>query len=261
MSWQVVAKRRLLDPYRSRYLWVVLAVTVLLFGGGVHMATRPGLVSMLRSLGALFVSLLAIASSYRTIAEPHQTGSLRVVLSYPNSRRDVVVGTAVGRSLYVVGIISVGYLVAGAISLVTLGADSLLSVAIVWFAAVLFGVSLTVLAVGVSAASRTVNRAAIASFTFVLLFFGGWNLLLQGIRYVLNGFSTPQPPQPGWVDVFVALNPMHAFVHLVQTLHPTQTLVYESSVHTTTWFGILVLVCWALVPATIGGWLFERRDL
>ncbi|UPM43067.1 ABC transporter permease subunit [Halocatena salina] len=261
MSWLVVAKRRLLDPYRSRYLWVVLGVTVLLFGGGVYMVTRAGLVSMLLGLGALFVPLLSIVGNYRTIAEPHQTGSLRVVLSYPHSRRDVVVGTVVGRSLFTVGVVSVGYLVAGAVALFTLDAYSVVLTLVVWFAAVLLGVSLTVLAVGVSAASRTVNRAAIASFTFVLLFFGGWDLLLRGIRYVRNGFSMPQPPQPAWVDVFVALNPMRAFSHLVQRLHPTETLLFESGVHTTAWFGILVLVCWAFVSVTIGGWLFERRDL
>lgn len=261
MSWLVVAKRRLLDPYRSRDLWMVLGVTVLLFGGGVYMVTSDGLISMLIGLGSLFVPLLAIVGSYRTIAEPLQNGSLRVVLSYPHSRRDVVVGTVVGRTLFTVGVVSAGFLVAGVISLLTFGGDSVVPVLVVWFAAVLLGVSLTVLAVAVSAAARTPNLAAIASFTFVLLFFGGWNLLLQGIRYVLNGFSAPTPPPPGWVDVFVALNPTQAFVHIVQNLLPARPMLLESGVHTTAWFGVLVLVCWALVPLVVGCWLFEQRDL
>ncbi len=261
MSWPVVAKRRLLDPYRSRYLWVVLGVTVLLFGGSINMVTSAGLVSILLGLGSLFVPLLAIVGSYRTIAEPHQTGSLRVVLSYPHSRRDVVVGTAVGRSLFTGAIVSVGFLVAGVISLLTFGIDSAVPVLVVWFAAVLFGVSLAVLAVGISAAARTTNLAAIASFTFVLLFFGGWNLLPQGIRYALNGFSSPPPTQPEWVDVFVALNPTQAFIHLAQGFLPTRPMLLEPGVHTTAWFGTLVLLGWALVPLSIGSWLFERRDL
>lgn len=261
MSWLVIAKRQLLDPYRSRYLWVVLGVTVLLFGGGVYMVTSAGLVSMLVGLGSLFVVLLAIVSSYRTIAEPLQNGSLRVVLSYPHSRRDIVIGTVVGRSLYTVAVVSISYLVAGVVSLLTFGGNSVVPVVVVWFAAVLLGVSLTVLAVGVSAAARTPNLAAMASFTFVLLFFGGWNLLPAGIRYVLNGFSAPTPPPPGWVDVFEALNPTRAFIHLAQGLLPARPMLLESGVHTTAWFGGLVLVCWALVPLAVGCWLFERRDL
>lgn len=260
MSWVVVAKRWVLDPYRSRYLWVVLGITVFLFGGGVYTVTSAGVVSILLGLGAVFVPLLAIVGSYRTIAEPHQTGSLRVVLSYPHSRRDVVVGTVVGRCLFTVAIVSVGFLIAGVISFFTFGTHSLVPVVVVWFAAVSLGVSLTGLAVGVSAATRTVNRAAIVSFAFLLLFFGGWNLLPQGIRYVLNGFSPLPPSQPEWVDVFVALNPTQAFVHLAQRLLPAWPML-GSGVHTTAWFGILVLVCWALVPLVVGMWLFERRDL
>lgn len=261
MSWPVVAKRRLLDPYRSRYLWVVLGVTVLLFGGSINMVTSAGSVSLLLGLGSLFVPLLAIVGSYRTIAEPHQTGSLRVVLSYPHSRRDVVVGTAVGRSLFTVAIVSAGFLVASVVSLLAFGTNSLVPVLVAWFAAVILSIALTVLAVGISAATRTVNRAATVSFAFLLLFFGGWNLLPQGIRYALNGFTSPPPTQPEWVDVFVALNPTQAFIHLAQGLLPTRPMLLEPGVHTTAWFGTLVLLGWALVPLTIGSWLFERRDL
>lgn len=260
MSWQVVAKQVLLDPYRSRYLWVSLGVVCLLFGGVTNLISDSGVATVLLRLGAFIVPPIALVSGYRTIAESYQSGSLRVVLSYPHTRRDVVLGTAVGQSLLTVLLVTVGVLVAGVVALFKRETLALEPFLFVWLAAILLGISMSVLAVGISAAARTVNRAAIGAFGSLLLFFGGWNMLPVAIRYVLNGFARPTSAQPAWVDVFVALNPTRAFLLLTDQL-PRAMPTTGDGVHTTAWFGLLVLVGWALIPFLLGLWLFERRDL
>lgn len=263
MSWRVVAKRTLLNPYRTRYLWILLGIVALLFGLVTHSFTRvsSGIASMslgasLVGVGFMFVPLIAIACSYGTIAERRQNGSLRVMLSYPHSRRDIVLGTLLGRSVLIAGLVSFGFLVACAVALVESGLPSVRPFLLVWLAALLLGIAMTGLAVGISASSRTTNRAALTSFAAFLLFFI-WHP--GPIHALLNRFSLSASLPSEWVDVFVSLNPIHAYNTIVSDLTPSAGDV--SGFYTTEWFGVLVLLAWLALPILIGGWRFGRSDL
>lgn len=264
MSWLDVAKRTLIDPYRTRYLWILLGIVALLFGLVTHSfvgrissgMTTMSLGASLVGVGFMFVPLIAIACSYSTIAGRRQNGSLRVVLSYPNSRWDIVLGTVLGRCVLIAGLVSFGFLVACAVALVESGLPTVRPFLLVWLAALLLGIAMTGLAVGISASARTTNRAALTSFGAFFLFF----LWQPGpIHALLNRFSLTQSLPSEWVDIFVALNPIQAYNTIVSDL--TSSMSDVSGFYATEWFGALVLLAWLVLPLLIGGWQFGRSDL
>lgn len=262
MSWTVVADRNARDPYRSRSLWVHLAVFVLVFGLAAYFIAPGGqpLAAALVSIVAFFVPLVALAVGYQSVAQSRQNGGLRVVLSYPHTRREVVLGTAVGRGVVMAGLVTVGLLTAAVVATVRAGVPDLGALATVWALGALLAVSIVGLAVGISAAVRTTNRAAVLSFGSYLLFLGLWGQIPGILLYVLNGFSPPRGPTPEWVAVFGQLNPTNAFQTAVRGMLSGGS-VPTAEFYTTAWFGVLVLLAWLCLPLVAGTLRFERSDL
>lgn len=261
MSWRVVAERNAVDPVRSRSIWVYAAVYVLLFGATAYIgATGIGtLASGLASVAAFFVPLTALAAGYQEVAGSRQNGGLRVVLSFPHTRREVVVGTAVGRAVVLAALVTAGFLAAALVYLVRASVPDLGALAVAWALAVLLAAAMASFAVGISAGVRTTNRAAVLAFGSFLLFMGLWSQIPTAIRYVLNGFSFPRGPTPEWVAAFAQLNPTTAFQTAVRGLLGNPMPV--EAFYATEWFGVLVLVGWLVVPLAVGILRFERDDL
>ncbi|WP_132057087.1 ABC transporter permease subunit [Halorussus amylolyticus] len=262
MSWRIVAERNARDPYRSRSLWVHLGVFVVLFGvAGYLTSSQSGaLAGALVGLVAFFVPLVALAVGYQSVAQSRQNGGLRVVLSYPHTRREVVVGTAIGRAVVMALLVTAGFVAAALVSLVGGGVPEIGPLAVAWALGVLLGASIVSFAVGLSASVRTTNRAAVGAFGTYLLFLGLWGQLPGLVRYVLNGFSPPQGPTPEWALVFNQLNPITAFQVAGREL-VSGTPLPGDAFYTTAWFGVLVLVLWLAVPLVAGMERFERSDL
>lgn len=261
MSLRVIAKRVALDPYRTRYLWVELGLFGLFFGLMTHLSSgfERSLGSHLVATSYIFVVLLAIGLSYDQIAKRRQNGSLRAMLAYPHSRRDIVLGTAIGRGLVTCGDITFGFLVAVAVSVLEsgtlpVGGPLLYS----WLTVMLIGATMNGLISGISAGTRTTNQAGLISFTSLILFFGLWGFIPKGIRYLLNG-SWPTPPAPDWEIVFTWLNPFQAYQAVSGGLLQSNQAV--SGFYSTEWFGVLVLLVWLLGPLLVGYRQFERSDL
>lgn len=261
MSIRVIAKRTVLDPYRTRGLWVVLGVFGLLFGLSVYLQVRRdiGLSTLLVSTVYVFVPLVVIACNYDTIAGRRQ-GSLRVMLSHPHSRREVVLGTAIGRSLVTVVIVSFGFLVASAVYLAYDGVPAIEPLLRGWLAALLLGVMMTGLAVGISAGARTSNRAGLLSFFAFLLFFIFWRQIVLRLYALLDTyFAFSAASRPEWVDLLLWMNPLQGYFAVIGELtHRTRGV---DGFYATEWFGILVLLAWIVLPLLIGSWRFGRSDL
>ncbi|WP_226022607.1 ABC transporter permease subunit [Halomicrobium salinisoli] len=261
MSWRIVARRDALDPYRSRSLFAHLAVFVLVFGLLTYVAAGPDrpLATYHVSTVALFLPLVALLVGYKSIAEPRENGGLRVVLSFPHTRREVLLGTVVGRAAVVAALTTVGFLASTVVYLVEIGVPDLGSLAVGWLFAVLLGVAMVALAVGISASVRTTNRAVVAVFGTFLLLAMLWGQIPTLVRFVANGFAMPTGPGPEWVTAFRQLNPTTAYqtaVNGLVTPVPTPDAVYYQP-----WFGVLVLLGWTVVPLLVGLQRFENSDL
>ena len=281
MSFVAVAEKDFRDAIRSRLMVVVAVMFVAFTGGGVALGQAFGLqsgtvvgliLSVMLQGTAIFIPLVALGIAYRSIAGERESGSLKVLLSLPNSRLDVVIGKFLGRSAVVSVAIVVGFismLIAAAATFEgNIPAESIL---MFMLAALLLAVVFVSVAVSVSAFADSSFAAAIGAFGFFVLFQFAWGGLVFLLRYVVNGFETPDfglgTETPDWVEVLFVVNPMNGWRQstrwLLRRVSEEQE-VQETSVdafYLEPWFGFVVLAFWIILPLVVGYLRFESVDL
>lgn len=273
MSWRLVALKDVGDAMRQYHLHVCVGLVVLLFGTTTYMATGPDRTVnpdtvpwALASLGTFLLPLLAIGFSYGSIVTMRTRGDLKLLLGMPFSRRDVVLGSFLGRSVLVaasavagVGVAALVALLRGAPLSVTalMAVAGLLSVLSVVFVAV---------SIAASASVSTETRAsALVMGAYFLFVFDLWRQLPSAVVWLANGFSLPRE-LPEWTDIFAHLNPVAAFQNAVNPIVPVNALTRVSTpdalpIYRTIPAALLVLALWILVPLIVGYRRFAATDL
>ena len=265
----LVARKDLMDAVRGRQAHLLVALFGL-FGAFLGYTADRSVGPNLPSLLVFLVPLVGVAFTQHAVVGKRESGELAVLLGLPFSRRDVVLGTYLGRvglvavavlsayaSAVIVGLLSgaspdVGAVGSGALVLVTVGTISV-SVA---------------LAISMVVRSNT-TASALAFVGYLGLVLPVWQSIPDAVLYVTNGFESPGQP-PEWATVFEQLAP---FVGLRNAVTPVAgDLVGELGVvsgdvppdppvYMQPWFGAVVLVAWVLVPAVLGYRRFQREDL
>jgi len=294
-TWAGLARKDFADAIRSKMLWAFIGVFVAFVLTSLPVAAQlfPETVTVtpakamagVAMLAQLFVPGIALVAGYMAVVGERRSGSLRVLLSHPFSRGDVVAGKLVGRLLVTVTALGVGYAVASVLVVVLYGVPDARTFAGFVGAGVLVGLTFTGLAVGGSAAAASRGRAmtlTIGSFMAMVFF---WKPLAAGLYYALTG-SLPGLKAERWYFLLKRLNPLEAFRVLASealdepvsavpefpvedvpaTATPAQLdlanrLAGEVPFYLEPWFSIVVLVAWGVVPVLVGYWRFEHSDL
>ncbi len=292
MSWQAVAEKDFRDAIRSRLLLALTVLFVLFAGGSAYFAAqiRPppqvqfgGELTTLALIGGLtgpvsvFIPIVAIAAAYRAIAGERQSGSLKLLLSLPNSRQDVLVGKFLGRAGVVSAALLVGFGV-GLFVVATLAEEfSALEYLAFVFVSLLLAFVFVSVAVGVSAFTTSTSRAAYGAFGIFVVFQFLWNVLVAGFVYVGNGFGFPGPEEdfPEWLrtgaEFLTILDPTAAYQQGVSWVgrqlaenangQAQAAGATDGPFYVQDWFGFVVLLFWIAVPLLIGYWRFQQVDL
>ena len=281
MSVLAVAEKDFRDAIRSRLIIVVAVMFVAFTGGGVVLgetnlvtATSENLVGLILAVLLLgtstFIPLVAIGVAYRAIAGERASGSLKVLLSLPNSRLDVILGKFLGRSAVIGLAILVGFVSLILAAALTFSGDIQAEIILGFMLTALFlAIVFVSVAVGVSAFSDSTFIAAVGSFGLWVLFQFAWNGVLFLIGYVVNVFEAPNwgTDPPTWVEVLIVVNPMTAFEQstrwLLRRLDENREVVQESAdaFYLEPWFGFVVLALWIVLPLVVGYLRFESADL
>ncbi|WP_435102258.1 ABC transporter permease subunit [Halarchaeum sp. P4] len=263
MSWRVVAERDVRDPFRSLSALVLFGLFGLLFAAAGYLGSSGGggVAPLLASVASAIVPLAGYGICYGVVAGKRQDGSLRVFLSLPHSRRDVVLGSAIGRAVVLALAVTVGFLLALLVFVAAGGSGFDPSAFLgTWALACLFAVTVVGVGVGISAAARTTGRAVAGVAFAYVLFVAAWNWIPSLVRYVAAGFRFPTGPTPTWATAFTYCNPERAYSVLTTAVvggpSPPTTAAY-----TTPGFALAVLVAWAVAPLALGYLAFERGDL
>ena len=295
VSWRDVARKDFEDATRSKLLWGLIAAFVAflvmslltaeeLFPDPVTVDAAKAL-SGVAMLAQLFVPGIALAAGYMAIVGERRSGSLRVLLSYPFSRLDVVVGKLVGRSLVTGTALLVGFAVASVLVVALYGTPTVATFVGFVATGVLLGLSVTGLAVGGSAAAASRGKAmalTIGSFV-VWVFF--WKPIVVGAHYLLEG-ELPGVQADAWYFFLKRLNPLEAYRVLTgsvldEPIDPVPHLPLEDvperppgeqlelatrlggevPFYLQDWFSVVVLLAWGVIPVVLGYRYFERADL
>jgi ABC-2 type transport system permease protein len=273
--WQTVARKevRSLFSERTPKLGIGLVALVFVFGGYIVPTTVPpvsdvtivDLDQLLRGILVFLVPLFGLLLGYRAVVGERVGGQLVLLLSFPCSRLDVVLGKAIGRGVVLVGTITAGTLGAAALVEYPFGTVGLDTLAVFLGATVLYGVVFLMIGIGLSTVTASIRRGTVLTFAVFFLSVVAWpgldGYFLQALQYVdLAGDTLPD-----WARFVYGAEPtllyqrvMNTFVANVDSgpyLGPSAPWYLSGGVAS------VLLIAWVILPA-LGGYLqFRRTDL
>jgi len=272
-GWRAIARKDVQDAGRSRTVWLVFALLVVSAVGFVVLDTRSGdpdylaFVDGLAGIVGVGLPLLSILLGYRAIAHERIDGSIRLSLSFPHSRRELLVGKFLGRSVVLLVPTVVIVLLAGAVAVVRYEPAA----AIRWYPWVLlltagYGLAFLAVAVGLSMSTTVDRRLTLGAFGVYLLAVSLWDTLVSATVLVLHRFRFEALAElPSWAYLAHLLQPSEAYYHLLRVgVDVDRANRYAEA--GTPWFveppvAALVLLAWTATPLLVGFALFRRADL
>ncbi|WP_248895861.1 ABC transporter permease subunit [Haloplanus halobius] len=301
MTWSAVARKDFEDAIRSRWLWGLSVVFVLVFSfpavvrlysgdlGGPQ--NSSGIVQLviffMKEATAIVVPLTAVVVAYASITRERDSGTMKLLLSMPHSRTDVVIGKLVGRSAVIVVPVLLGFLVS--ILLLIPGSSALDWLTYVQFALLtaFLGVVFVGISVGISAAANGNRQAILGSGGAFALFWFGWdflsNRLVDGAIALLGdvGVDVATATRYEIVLLLKLLNPIQAYKTLVDALFMSalnarlqmfgfflgidprarEALGSSLSVIYGDVATVVYMLLWLVVPIAVGAFVFQSTDL
>ncbi|MFB6222280.1 MAG: ABC transporter permease [Haloarcula sp.] len=310
-DWYPISKKEFRDTVRSPWIWVLSFIFIVLFAlpallglyfnvgqqfaeAGASLTT-DAYVRFALPIAAPLLPAVAIVIGYAAIARESERGSLKILLSLPYTRGELLAGKFVGRSAITLIPVTVGLLTALLVLLpskIEIAWESFLLFALATMA---YGVVFTAFAIGLSAAMKTARRTMATSLGIYVYLQVFWSNLGSGLSNLLSDhvMDISQVTQLH-IELFVSLlSPIAAYRTLVQevlqgspirsrilltsspqvaceemlggTLELTQTgaectgAVLPPQYGTAAVIGYLLL--WLVVPLVAGYYVFEGKDL
>jgi ABC-2 type transport system permease protein len=230
---------------------------------------------------SILIPLIAVVIAYASITRERESGSLKLLLSLPHSREDVVFGKVVGRA-GVLGIpIVIGFTVATVLILLTSLEFRFVNFVLFGVLTVLLGIVFVGLSVGISAAANTGRKAMVSVigvfFGFVVL---GNSFATQTVTLLDKYVGLANQTQVELTLFLKLLNPTQAYKTLVDAFlvdSALQSRVMMFSIfrrqQVAQMFGdslplflsnsfvVVYLLLWLFLPVAVGYWAFDNADL
>ncbi|QCC61792.1 ABC transporter permease [Natrinema thermotolerans] len=270
MSWRTVARKDIHDARRARTLWLLLGLLSILFGGyavayaTVDDGTFAGFVTGSIGLVDGVLPIFGLLLGYRSISDDRTDGSLLLSLSLPQSRRELLVGTAVGRTVTLLGPTLFGLSIAGLYAALRYGKAGAIAYPWFLFATALYGASFVAIAVALSASTTTDRRITYGAVGGYLLLVVLWRTLTSIAVTVLHRFDTSLG-LPDWVLFLQLVEPGEAYARLLsvgfEVERANRYVGNGTPAFVDWWAALAVLVAWIAVPLLVGSRQFERGDL
>jgi ABC-2 type transport system permease protein len=301
VTWEVVARKDFQDAVRSYWLWglsalfiIVLALPPALIVADIINVGRGGgnlntdlFVFLMRDTMTLLVPIIAIVLAYASITGERDSGTLKLLLSLPHSRRDVVAGKAIGRGAVMVLPVIAGFVVAAVVFLAT--PVSLNASPFFLFAVLSAGIGLVFIgiAVGISSGTGSSRGSMIGAVGIYVVFTLFWNQFADGLIGLLNDYAGVSGAGRVKLHLFLkVLNPTQAYKTLVARLFTdspvaarvnliggsgiqgqlnaqlyAQSLGESVPFYLSDPFVVMLLLAWLVAGPAIGFYVFRDADL
>lgn len=294
MSTLAVARKDFKGARRAKTLWIVAALLALIGGLFAYVGNAdPGqsdaevVREMMFATGQLMSFLLPIVvmvASYLAIAGERENGGIKFLLSLPNTRRDVVVGKYLSRTVVSGLAVSIMFAVILIVGLIRFGAFPAPVVLGITALTLVYAAAFVSVAVAFSAFVGTRSRAvAGAVSSYFLLVIVQLQLPVISVTEMVS-FVTEDvlgmDANPDLYNFVLHLSPFWAFRKAINLVVPQELrIVYfedsadnvqsgfaqgvdpELPVYLTDEFSLVILAGWIVVPLLIGYWRFQRADI
>ncbi|PAU83047.1 ABC transporter [Halorubrum salipaludis] len=278
MSLAAVARKDFNDAIRSGAFLATTLLFVLTAGLWAAIQHVPRMyadsevptstLALLNSMGqpmSFFVPMLGLGISYAAVAGERDSGSIKLLIGLPNSRRDVVLGKFVGRCAVLTVAILSGYAVVAAFALATYQSFAAVEFLLYTLLTVFYGAVYVAIGIGFSSAMRTRQTAFIGAAGLYVTFLLGWNVVTAVLQTVTVGYTPPDSGAPPWLIVVYALNPTAAVDYATRAVIPTfdELMSYpvSASFYPPKWAGFAVLAAWLVLSLAFGYRRFRVADI
>ncbi|MEE6210693.1 ABC transporter permease [Salarchaeum sp. III] len=277
MSWTVVAKKDFRDAMRSRMLWGLTALFVLFMAGMAYLyrvftesggtgdptVDTLGLIAFLTSPVTILVPIIGLFVGHKAIVGEVESGSAKLLLSLPHSRRDAVLGKVVGRTAVLSVSILVGLVVSLVVMLALYDTYSLASFAVFGVFSLVLGAVYTAIGVGISSLTNDSGRATLGAIGFYFLVEFLLPLIPTGLVVLLD---LQVSPDDIWPFVFNIIPPSGAYTFALANFVPeagfgTSLGSLPDSILFAGPTMIVILVAWLVLAPLVGYLRFNSRDL
>jgi len=270
VSWRTVAHKDVRDAGRSRTLWALFGLLSVLFVGYAAAYAYVGDGTFVGFLGGVVgivdgaVPILGILLGYRSISDDRADGSLLLSMSLPQSRGDLLVGTALGRTVVLLVPTLFGLSIAGVYAALQYGTEGALAYPLFLLATALYGASFVAIGVALSASTtvdRQITYGAVGAYLLLVVL---WGALVSFVVAFLHRFNSSLGT-PDWALLLQLVNPGEAYARLLRAgfdVHLASRYVGDGTPAFVDWWAALaVLALWIAVPLAIGYRRFESGDL
>lgn len=268
MTWRTIARQdgRVTVGTRSSKLLLGLTALSILLAAYVYPVVAAGPITTARFGGFLqgwlttLVPFVGVLLGYGAVVSERESGALRLSLSLPQSRRDVVFGKLVSRAGLLVGTLLVTLVGAGALVVYPFGELALGRFVLFVLLTLVFGTLWCGLGLATSLVVATRRRALVLAFALVFLFVVVWDAMATALRAGLNAAGVVDSDLPGPVQFVVGVEPGHAFGRAV-----TGLVVPDGTVagpwYLNEWAALVLLGLWTVTPLALAYAVFRRRDV
>jgi ABC-2 type transport system permease protein len=278
MSWTAIAKKDVQDSIRSRILWGMIGfflIVVLLLSWLVVDTSGSGEDTLLAAAGftfilgiLFFIPIAGLLLSVKSVVRERNTGTINLLLSLPHTRRDMIVGKFVGRSIVMGVTVLAGFL--PALLYILVQSDGFPVLDLGWFLVVacLFGVLWIGIGVGLSALVDTETQATIGGvILFFVLFL--WPVIIEQLGLTLPDFASRFWLFTMFSDLFLLFSVfrdgMFTYPSVVKLDEVIQEEIADVSIsvapHMQMWFVFVLLALFVIVPLVAGYYRFNSADL
>jgi ABC-type transport system involved in multi-copper enzyme maturation permease subunit len=273
-----IAKKEFLDNIRNKWiivLTVLLFILVLVFsylaGSQTTNDTVFGdmqtTVFGLLGISSILIPLIAIILGFGTISGEAESGALSVVLSYPVSRLEVLLGKLLGLGFVIVLAVLAGFGIGGVIITATVSGESWGGYLAFMGLTIFLGFIFLSLSICVSAFFKrritSIGGGLIIFFWGMIIgsvFFG----ILLGTGYNFSDLQTGNIPEWFWVEPLVSPPDLHqTAVMRAFGLDFIDMSGFSISLPDFLSAGLLMVghIIWLIVPLILAYWFFIRRDI
>ena len=277
MSLPAIAEKDFQDTVRSRGMLILVALFSLLVAvfaivvrptgeGGEQFATEVLLQFFVGPLlVTILVPLVGVVVGYNAVSGERESGSLKLLLSLPHSRADVVFGKVLGRGAALSFAVFAGFLLPGLVlfvlsqtgALATFNVGAFLGYTV--FAAIL-GVVFVAIAIGCSAAAATQRRALIGGVAIFVLFVVLWSFVTGQLLDAASGLIDPLPVSQQQASLFLQVANPTTGVELLSSAFLSGQLFSGEALNRQI-SAVSMLVFWTIAPPLAGLWKFDTDDL
>lgn len=268
-----IAKKEFMDNWRNKWILAISAIFLILtlvisyFGslGNKGWQDLEGTIGGMMALVQFLVPILGLMLGYASISGERERGSLMLLLSYPVTRLEVLVGKFFGLGMVISLANVIGFGIASVVIGINVRGVQWGDFAIFILASILLG--LVFIAISLLFSSVFKKRSTSLGGAILIWFFFSmiWSIILSGIIISKYGFDVVADENwvgPTWYYVASIINPISAFSVLVAlNITPIQTNIVNLPSFYTTPVMLAILSIYIILSIALAHIILARKDM